>query len=153
MLGTTRELAQPSAVKLTVYLWLSTIGVVAALAVVSRWVGVEHLFGELLWLIASPAVVGWAYRKRYQASVPRDAAKRAASYFVGSFLLLGLLVMVVSMVEQQVPLKAPTVAVLVGAIGVYCLVVWFLGRWLVVLGLRSFERELTADAKATSARD
>jgi Ca2+/Na+ antiporter len=135
-------MTQPSITKLVLSLWVTTILLLGLFSLIKQLLGTTHMFGgEFLWLFIAPAIVGWIYRKKYTEDITDDTAKRVSNYFVASILLLTLIPLFAYLSAQQSPRLSEQLTALVVALAIYFAILWFLGRWIVALGLRNYEHK------------
>jgi len=127
---------QPSVRSLVLYLWITTFLLLVLFWGIKQFLGTKHMFGgEFLWLAIAPLVVGSLYRRKYKRLIPEETAKKVANYFVAT-VVLGSLVVVSSYVSQNwSPRLSDNFTFLIVAMAIYFGVLWFLGRWIVLMAL------------------
>ena len=136
-----KQTMQPSVKKIVLYLWLTTFLLLALFSTVKQLLGAPHMFGgEFLWLFIAPGIVGWLYRKKYKQNVPEETAKRVANYFVASLMLSGLAAVAAYANHNWSLRLSERATFLVVAVAIYCVVLWFFGRWVVTMGLNNYGR-------------
>ena len=134
-------MTKPSVAKLVLYLWLTTILLLALFSLTKNLLGTSHMLGgEILWLFLAPGLVGWIYRKRYKEDVPEETAKNVSRYFVASLLVLSLVGVSVYISQHWTSRLSEHATILFLSVAIYFAVLWFLGRLIVSLGLTNFGR-------------
>lgn len=107
---------------------------------IQKYFGINILGGEFVWLIISPGIVGWIYRNKYKQAITEDVAKKAAKYFVSLILFVGMIAVLIYVARSWSPIYSEQITVLVVALIIYFSILWFLGRWVVFLGLTNYGR-------------